>query len=126
MASGHTTCAVPPATLKDWARSGCLCSRTPRKGSTALAGLGLSIATAVTDRRVVVSLDAAYPNPWRSNPSRAWSSVARSRLWMTGGAALTERQGTQQSLTSGGRGIRTHETGGDPPNGFQDRWLYRS
>ena len=26
---------------------------------------------------------------------------------------------------SGGRGIRTHETGGDPPNGFQDRLLYR-
>ena len=32
----------------------------------ALAGLTLSIATTVSDRRVVVSMTAGYPNPWRS------------------------------------------------------------
>ena len=45
-------------------------------------------------------------------------------LWTSHIPGLTNSR-QMGNVAGGGRGIRTHETGGDPPNGFQDRPLYR-
>lgn len=58
----------------------------------AVAGLALSVATTVADRRVVVSMNAGYPNPWRSgalqvrlvNSSARGTNVVDGQIWLAG------------------------------------------